>query len=107
MDKDKLVHDTMVQLKSLLKYDDCVDNVRRLHDDVFNYDVLFISEINKVVDSLKHQGFEPDYMKIIKNIHKRHRYKLDLYLQVFLLLMHGGAQLDLMDDNEAYMHLEE
>ena len=98
MNEDEVIHDTVKEAKALLKYEDLPDAVQKLHDEVYNYDEFLINEINKQVASIKYNGIEPDYLKIIKSIHKRYKYKLDLYLQIFLILMHGKFKLDNMVD---------
>jgi len=98
MNEDEVIYNTVKEAKALLKYEDLPDAVQKLHDEVYNYDEFLINEINKQVASIKHNKIEPNYSKIIRSIHKRYKYKLDLYLQIFLILMQGKFKLDNMVD---------
>ncbi len=96
-DKNNIIRDTNKKVKQLLNYDDMPSAIEKLQNDVMNYDKLLIEEVKKRADSLIHRGIEPDYIKIIEKVHKKYKVKLDLYLKVFLIVMQGKAELDMME----------
>jgi len=97
-EKEEIVSDTMRRINKLIGQEEIGDAVEKLSNDVRNYDKLLISEINKRVEALKHRGIEPDYEKIIKSVHKKFRFKLELFNSIYTSMMKASLFMEHLDE---------